>query len=174
MKKFLIAFFVLLVVGLAGIGGWLLASTHASNVSADQFNQWAAAQKQMPVEFVVTVPPETPVDQTLYISGDCVELGSWDAAGVPMRRGDDGKYHATVQLLSGIPHKFKITRGTWGTVERGAAGAQEDDHTFTAEAGEPVQTTVLTWVDGGKAIPGQVTLTGNIRVTKKFESQILG
>jgi enterochelin esterase-like enzyme len=174
MKKFLIAFVLLLAVGLAGIGGWLFSSTHESRAAADQFSQWAAAQKTIPVDFVVSAPPETPVDQTLYLSGDCVELGSWDAAGVPLHRNADGSYRTTVQLLSGIPHKFKITRGTWGTVERGPGGVECDDHAFTAEPAAAVQTTVLTWVDGGKTIPGQETLTGIFRLHKKFESQILG
>jgi predicted alpha/beta superfamily hydrolase len=77
-------------------------------------------------------------------------------------------------LLSGIPHKFKVTRGTWGTVERGENGGEILDHPFTPEPGEVVESTVLTWVDGGKSIPGKVTLTGNFRLHKKFESKLLG
>jgi predicted alpha/beta superfamily hydrolase len=37
-----------------------------------------------------------------------------------------------------------------------------------------VQSTIITWVDGGKSIPGKVTLTGNFRLHKKFESKIMG
>jgi predicted alpha/beta superfamily hydrolase len=103
-----------------------------------------------------------------------VELGSWDAAGVPLHKEADGRYHATVPLLSGIPHKFKVTRGTWGTVERGAGGVEIADHIFTGDAGTPVESTVLSWVDNGKSIPGKVTLTGNFRFHKKFESTLLG
>ncbi|HTW95787.1 MAG TPA: alpha/beta hydrolase-fold protein, partial [Tepidisphaeraceae bacterium] len=174
MRKSIIVFVVFLLAGLGGIGGWLLSNMRQSRAAAEQFSQWAAQQKKVPVEFDVTAPPATPVDQTLYISGDCLELGSWDAAGVPLHRGDDGHYRATLQLLSGIPRSFKITRGTWGTVERGAGGVDIADHTFTPQAGSPVQVSVLTWVDGGKTIPGQVTLTGIFRLHKKFESKILG
>jgi predicted alpha/beta superfamily hydrolase len=174
MKKFLIAFLVILVIGLAGIGGWLVSSTRQSNAAAEDYTQWARSQKVAPIEFDVVAPPETPADQTLYISGDAYELGSWDAAGLPLQKGTDGHYHATVQLLTGIPHKFKVTRGTWGTVERGAKGDEIDDHSFTTEANGVVQTTVLTWVDGGKSTPGKVTLTGEFRLHKKFESKLLG
>ena len=174
MKKMMLAFIVLLMVGLAGIGGWALNMTHQSRATADEYVQWAQNQKIVPVQFIITVPPETPKNQTLYLSGDASEMGNWDGAGVPLHRQADGTYQASVDLLSGIPHRFKVTRGTWGTVERGTGGVDIDDHTFTGQAGTVVQSTVLTWVDGGKAIPGKITLTGNVLLHKKFESSLLG
>jgi enterochelin esterase-like enzyme len=174
MKKTMLALIALLAVGLAGIGGWTLNMTQRSRAAADQYVQWAQNQKMVSVKFEITAPPETPPDQTLYLSGDASEMGSWDAAGVPLHRDDDGRYRATVDLLSGIPHKFKVTRGTWGSVERGADGADIPDHDFTGDPSTVVQSTVLTWVDGGKSIPGKVTLTGLFRLHKKFESKLLG
>lgn len=174
MKKSILLLSVVLVVALAGIGGWLLSSVHQSRAVAEEYVQWAQSQKVIPIEFSVAAPPETPADQILYLSGDSVELGSWDAAGVPLHLQSDGRYHTTVSVLSGIPHKFKVTRGTWGTVERGTGEADIDDHQFTAEPNMVVQSTIITWVDGGKSIPGKVTLTGNFRLHKKFESKILG
>ncbi|MGD0461570.1 MAG: alpha/beta hydrolase-fold protein [Tepidisphaeraceae bacterium] len=174
LKKPLYGVLVLLVITFAGIGGWLLNNIRHSRATADEYVQWAQSQKFVPVDFFITVPPETPADQILFISGDSAELGSWDAAGVPLHKETGGGYHATVSLLSGVPHKFKVTRGTWGTVERGAGGGEIADHAFTGEAGKTVESSVLTWVDGGKSIPGKVTLTGNFRFHKKFESQLLG
>lgn len=173
MKKAMLALVILLLIGLAGIGGWTLNTTRQSRSVADQYVQWAQNQKMVPVNFEITVPPETPPDQTLYLSGDASEMGTWDAAGVPLHRGDDGHYRATVDLLSGIPHKFKVTRGTWGTVERGAGGVEIPDHTFTGDGSTIVESAVLTWVDQGKSIPGKVTLTGLFRLHKKFESKLL-
>jgi enterochelin esterase-like enzyme len=174
MKKTLLAMLVILIIALAGIGGWLLNSVHQSRAQADEYVAWAQSQKVVPVEFSVSVPAETPGDQTLYLSGDSIELGSWDAAGVPLHKQDDGHYHATISLLSGIPHKFKVTRGTWGTVERGANNADIADHEFTGAAGAVIQSSVIMWVDNGKSIPGKVTVTGDLRLQKKFESKILG
>jgi len=174
LRKPLYGILTLLLITFAGIGGWLLNNVRHSQATADEYVQWAQSQKDVPVDIYVTAPPETPVDQVLFISGDSVELGSWDAAGVPLHKEADGRYHATVSLLSGIPHKFKVTRGTWGTVERGPGGGEIADHDFTGEAGKPVESTVLTWVDNGKSIPGKVTLSGNFRFHKKVESQLLG
>src|ERR1700722_7848754 len=151
MKKSILLLLVLLVVALAGIGGWLLSSVHQSKAVADEYVQWAHDQKVIPIEFSVAAPPETPADQILYLSGDSLELGSWDASGGPLHLQNDGRYHATVSVLSGIPHKFKVTRGTWGTVERGTAGADIADHDFTATSGAVVDSSVATWVDKGKS-----------------------
>ncbi|HEX4054839.1 MAG TPA: alpha/beta hydrolase-fold protein [Tepidisphaeraceae bacterium] len=174
MKKPLITFFVILVGALAGIGGWLLNSVHQSRASAEAYVQWVKSQTVAPVQFIISVPSDTPKDQTLFLSGDSSELGSWDAAGVPLHQESDGRYRVTVNLLTGIHHTFKVTRGTWGTVERGAGGTEIPDHAFTAEPGKVVNSSVLTWVDGGKSIPGKITLTGNFRLHQKFESQLLG
>jgi len=174
MRKPLIAFVVILIAALAAIGGWLASNVRQSRAAADAYVDWGKSQKIAPVEFSITVPADTPTDQTIYISGDSSELGSWDAAGVPLHRGADGSYHGTVNLLTGVPHYFKVTRGTWGTVERGANGEDISNHAFTATDGQIVQSTVLTWVDQGKSVPGRVTLTGNFRLHRKFESEILG
>jgi predicted alpha/beta superfamily hydrolase len=174
MKKMVLACFVLFTIALAGIGGWLLKSTLASRAQANQYVAWAQEQKIVPIDFAIAVPPETPADQTVYLSGSASALGAWDAAGVPMQRGADGKYHASVPLLSGISQEFKVTRGTWGTVERGAGGVESSNHAFVAEAGKVVEASVLSWVDNGKTDPGKVTLTGEFRVHKKFQSKLLG
>jgi enterochelin esterase-like enzyme len=174
MTKMMIASVVVLLVGLAGIGGWALNSMHQSTASGDQYMQWAQSQKMVPVEFAVTVPAETPGDQTIYLSGDAAEMGNWQAAGVPLHRGADGKYHGTVTMLSGIDHKYKVTRGTWGTVERGPGGVDMPDRAFTGEPAAVVEAAVQTWVDGGKSIPGKVSLTGLFRLHQKFESKLLG
>src|SRR5204863_406550 len=81
---------------------------------------WAKNQKPVAIEFVVSAPKETPADQPLFLSGNDAAMGVWDGAGVRMEKRDDGKYHASVDLMSGIDHAFKVTRGTWGTVERAA------------------------------------------------------
>jgi enterochelin esterase-like enzyme len=173
MKKLLLAFLIVLGIGLAGIVGWTLSSTHQSQAKADEYVQWTKNQKFIPIDFAITAPAGTPGDQTLYISGDSAELGDWDAAGVPLHHDNDGKYRTTVSILSGIPHKFKVTRGTWGTVERAADGSDIPDHDFVGTPSVAVEATVGTWVDGGKSTPGKVTMTGDIRLHKKFESKLL-
>jgi predicted alpha/beta superfamily hydrolase len=78
-------------------------------------------------------------------------------------------------LLNGMDYKFKVTRGTWGTAEATPQGKESQDHTFTATRDGKVEIAVPNWMDGGKATPGRVTLTGNIIVHKNaLKSNILG
>jgi putative esterase/starch binding protein with CBM20 domain len=174
MRKILASSISIVVIIFAASSVWIMVTAHNSQADSDKYVNWALAQKEVPVHFAVTVPPQTPKDQTLYISGDASVLGNWDAAGVPMERNPDGTYTATVQLMSGIEHAFKVTRGTWGTVERGPNNSEIPDHLFTARDETTVSSNVTTWVDNGKSIPGRVTLTGDIRLHKKFHSNLLG
>jgi predicted alpha/beta superfamily hydrolase len=100
-------------------------------------------------------------------------LGNWDAAGIALERKDDGKWHTSVQVLSGIEYTYKVTRGTWGTVETDAKGANLPDRALHVAAPQAVDVAVADWVDHGKAIPGRVTVTGDVRLLKNFRSKIL-
>jgi len=174
MRHTLAVVFIAFIIAFAGIGGWYYYHTNQIEGETNQYVDWAKNQKMVDVEFIVTAPAaETPKDQMLYISGDAPNLGVWDGAGLALKKGDDGKYHGTVQLLSGIEHAFKVTRGTWSTVERAADGGEIPNHTFTVEKPEKVKVTVASWVDHGKAIPGRITMTGDIRQHKKFHSELL-
>src|SRR5207253_2375414 len=45
---------------------------------------------------------------------------------------------------------------------------------FTASDKKVVEAPVANWIDNGKAVPGRVTMTGEIRQHKKFHSDVLG
>jgi predicted alpha/beta superfamily hydrolase len=173
MKKTLAVSFGAFALALAGIGGWYWQHTHSSDSEAHAFEQDAKNRKLIPVEFEVTPPPETPPDQFVYLSGSEPALGNWEAAGVRLDRGDDGKYRGKVEITSGIEYAFKLTRGTWSTVEKGPNGEEIPDRTLRCDAPQKVAVTVASWVDGGKAIPTRVSLSGDIRLHKKFQSSIL-
>src|SRR5438552_10666388 len=173
MKKVILALLAVAALFLIGILGWYMIDTRRAEARSNNFESWAKNQKPVAIEFVITAPPETPADQPLFLSGSDGTLGAWDGAGVRLEKKDDGKYHASVELLSGIDHAFKVTRGTWGTVERGADGGETPNHTFTPDKPQKIEATVAKWVDGGKTVPGRVTLTGTFQQHKKFHSSIL-
>lgn len=175
MTKTIGAVLVLGAVAFGGVGGWYLSQEAAERARADEFDTWAKQQKVVDVKFIVRVPSETPGDQQLYLSGSAAEMGAWQAAGVPLARQPDGTYVASVPVMSGIEHAFKINRSTWGTVERGAAGEEIPNHTFTAKDDKTaVEVQVASWVDKGKSIPGRITITGMIHHLPKIHSDLLG
>lgn len=165
---------VVLMIALVAIFGWYIVYTRASTSALNEALATYESRKPVNVTFNISVPESTPKDQVLYLSGSVPALGNWDAAGVALNRGDDGKYHAQIpELLHGMEYAFKVTRGTWGTVETDKENKDIPNHTFTAAKDASVDATVAEWRDGGKAVPGRVTMTGSIQLVKKWHSSAL-
>jgi len=173
MKRALAVTFAVFILGLVGIFAWYVAHTRRINAELAQFVADAEARKMVKVTFAVTPPPDTPKDQMLYLSGSVPALGNWDAAGIPLQRRDDGKYVATAEVMSGIGYGYKITRGTWGTVETDAAGKPIDNRPLEATNDTTLDVPVAGWIDGGKTVPGRVTTAGTIVLHRKFPSKTL-
>lgn len=150
--------------------------THSRSVSeeADRFVSEAGQRALISVEFEVEAPPDTPADQPLYLTGSEPALGNWEAAGIPLVRAENGKHRATVEVTQGIEYAYKITRGTWGTVEKGPGGEEIPDRMLLCDEPQVVKVAIASWVDGGKAIPHRITTSGDLRVHRKFQSRILG
>src|SRR3954467_9822719 len=178
MKKTIGITLLICAMPLLGILGWYMSSVRSSNARADQFQETAKNQKLVPVELVVVVPENTPKDQAIYVSGSAVDLGNWDAKGLRLDRGDDGKYHGKANVMSGVEYGYKLTRGTWGTVETDPAAQPIDNRTLkvddpNAVGAAPVQVSVAGWIDGGKTVPGRITGV-SVKMEYKFPSKILG
>src|SRR5689334_18033431 len=71
------------------------------------------------IEFFVQAPPiPTAASQDrLYIAGDHPRLGQWRADGLPLAPLGGGEYHGQIDLPRAQTIEYKITRGTWETVE---------------------------------------------------------
>src|SRR3954471_21330722 len=87
--------FGLFIIALAWVAIQYKIETRRTQAQLDQFVNEAQARKLVKVDFVVTPPADTPKDQPLYLSGSALELGNWDAASLPLQRGDDGKYRGS-------------------------------------------------------------------------------
>jgi len=160
----------ILFIAILILGGALLYT----KITGDQAGILAAAPPQkVSIHFAVAVPPETPRYQTLYLAGNVKELGSWRAEGLELKKEDDGKYHAYIQVSGGIPIEYKVTRGSWNSVERGADGAEMANRTLDPVKTQAVGIQVATWVDQGKSEPGKSTDTGDIRRHVGFHSTLL-
>jgi len=166
---------LILAIPLAAVGGWYLARTSSDQAEADRFVDWTRQQKMVPVKFVVTAPANTKEGQILYICGSAPTLGAWqEDAGVPMTKGPDGKWTATVEVMSGLEHAFKVNRGTWSTVEIDKDDKDIPDRKFVADKENTVVTAdVIDWRDHGNTVPGRITLTGEVRQHAKFHSDLL-
>jgi predicted alpha/beta superfamily hydrolase len=125
------------------------------------------------VIFDVFVPPDTPADAEVWLSGNHASLGEWKPAGVKLKRTPDGIYTLTLPLPEGTALEFKVTRGSWATVEKGAAGDELRNRTLKVGASaQRVNVTVARWADQtGPSV--KRTLTGNIRYLRAISSKFL-
>ncbi len=107
----------------------------------------------LPITFLVTAPASTAPADTLYLTGDQPALGRWDPAGVPLRRMEDGIYEATVRMPPGTAIRFKITRGSWATVETDERGEKISDRRYVVSVVDTVHVGVAAWRER-EAAPG--------------------
>lgn len=99
------------------------------------------------VTFKVTVPGSTPANAQVYLSGS---FNAWNAADPAylLARGNDGVYSITLNLPAGTAVTYKLTRGSWGTVETTSSGADIANRTLTPAGGaQTVTLTVQRWKD---------------------------
>ncbi len=137
----------------------------------------AAGARDAMVTFRVLVPPDTPADAKLYISGDIDPLGPWDPGKVPLGKIGDGLYAITLVLPLDSSLKYKFTRGTWETVEKGPDFEEIPDREHTVTGDETVPVIIENWrdfrADFGFDAPLH-TVAGNFRLHLDFEAAKLG
>lgn len=174
MKRTLSTVGVVFVLAAVAIAGWLVVVIQQTHSRTDAAVQRISDATEVDVTFVVDVPPGTPADQPLYIAGSSPRLGNWDSAGVRLDRDEDGRYRKTIKLLKDMSYHYKITRGTWSTVERTADDEERPNRELQPTADGEVAIDVAMWIDKGRTIPGKITLTGDVRLHKLFPSERLG
>ncbi|HZO93420.1 MAG TPA: hypothetical protein VFB22_06585 [Candidatus Baltobacteraceae bacterium] len=92
----------------------------------------------------VVVPPRTPPTDDIYISTD---RSGWSPSEIRMDRVDARHYRLGLRLHRGARVLFRVTRGSYGTIERDAAMALPPAHVLVAEPGADVTVVVAAWAD---------------------------
>jgi hypothetical protein len=102
--------------------------------------------KEVPVEFLVTVPPTTPLNAEVYVSTDA---SGWNPQAIKLDRVDGQRYRTVRRIASGTKFVFRVTRGSWATVEVGENGLVPDPHTFVVREVDSFSSkvTVFGWSD---------------------------
>jgi predicted alpha/beta superfamily hydrolase len=117
-----------------------------------------------PISFVVEVPANTPATAEVWLSGNQPALGDWNGAGVKLtKRSTDNRYVTRVPFALGTNLEFKVTRGSWDSVEKDALGREVANHTHEVSEPALVSVSVGSWRDLGPVDPQPDTLTGNIQ-----------
>jgi len=126
----------------------------------------------LPITFQVAVPESTPTADTLYLAGDHPALGGWNPAGVRLERTGPRRYETTVRLAPGTAIEFKVTRGSWATVEKDSAGREIANRRYLVAVVDTVRAVVGAWRDQvEEARPS--TRSGDIRSLGRISSRYL-
>lgn len=122
-----------------GIGTWTLAN--GTIVSGEP------QPEPDGVTFQVTVPSSTPANGPVYLAGT---FNNWNPAdpAYQLTKGSNGQYSITFNLPAGTAVQYKLTRGSWATVEVQSGGGDISNRTLTPTGGpQPVAVTVQRWKD---------------------------
>jgi len=105
------------------------------------------------VVFEITVPPTTLLTDNIYISTDA---GGWNAQEIKLDRVNAYLYRAARTYNSGTKFAFRVTRGSWNSVERGENNLDPDPHQFTVREVDALaaRVTVYHWSDENPAQQG--------------------
>lgn len=127
------------------------------------------------VTFEVHVPPRTPAEDDIYISGNIPELGPWDPGRRRLERAGRRRFAVTLEIPVGTRLEYKITRGSWETVEKGSRGEEIANRQLAVTGDDTVEVRVAKWRDQVEERPRRPsTLTGNIRHLGRIRSEVLG
>jgi hypothetical protein len=104
----------------------------------------ATEGKEVTVTIVVSIPPSTPAGSNIFLS---TERSGYSPAEIRMDQLDARRYRLELPLHEGGRLAFRITRGTFSTIERDAKGRLPPPHIATGVAGAVLNITVEAWSD---------------------------
>jgi hypothetical protein len=102
--------------------------------------------KQVAVVFEVTVPPTTNFTDSIYISTDSSD---WNPTAIKLDRVNAYLYRALRYFASGTKFAYRVTRGSWNSVERGEDNLDSPPHQFFVKEVDSLaaRVTVYHWSD---------------------------
>jgi predicted alpha/beta superfamily hydrolase len=105
---------------------------------------------QSQVTFILeSIPDYTPDAGPIYMAGD---FNGWNPAGdgQSLRKNPSGKWWITLPAKpSGTSISYKFTRGSWATVEKGTAGEEIANRSYTFSVTDTILITIHNWADNG-------------------------
>ncbi|MCE1205057.1 MAG: hypothetical protein LWW79_10685 [Holophagaceae bacterium] len=132
-----------------------------------------AQVEKVSVSFQVSAPATTPADASLHVAGN---MNGWNP-GDPqwrLRRQADGTWFGQFAFEPGYALQFKVTRGSWETVEKDARGDELPNRTAEVGPATVIRVQVASWRDQAPAPEVAHTVIGDLRVIEGFAMPQLG
>ncbi len=120
------------------------------------------------VEIRVRVDAPVPASSgQVFLAGNLEVLGSWDAAGMPLTRQDDGAWTGSFTAEAGEPVEFKVTRGSWETEALDEHLRVPGNHRIEPDSETSITIRVAGWKD--RDLPATGKITGTVRYHPKIK-----
>lgn len=97
-----------------------------------------------PIE--VRVPASTPADAVIHLAGSDPAIGGWAPDGFALTPAGGRRWTGLLPMPLGTRFEFKVTRGSWETVEKGPNG-EELPNRVAVTAGAAIVVEVAAWRD---------------------------
>jgi predicted alpha/beta superfamily hydrolase len=113
--------------------------------------------------------------EEVFLSGNLNLLGEWRPNGLKLKRADQNVYFAEFSAPAGSRVQYKVTRGSWQSVEKDQFGKDIPNREFVTTAtdkGDPqtIKIIVQRW---GAPKSVKSTITGTVKLHEKVASQHL-
>jgi len=130
---------------------------------------------QVKVTFKTGAVPALKTNRTsIFLAGD---FDNWDPSDArwQMQPGNSaGQYQLAVSMLPG-KYSFKVTKGSWESVESGAGGADVSNRDISIAHDTTIIVNIVGWKDNYPATPKKHTASANVHIiTEKFDMPQLG
>ena len=127
---------------------------------------------QVPVQVVLKLPGAQDGNSEYFVAGNLPAIGSWSPDGLRFKRNAEGQLVATFTAPANGIIEYKLTKGTWGTVEKNATGGEVGNRHLKVQSqldGLPQRVEVSVPVWGGQAA-AKSTVTGTLILHTAFGS----
>jgi len=126
---------------------------------------WSTAARAQLTIRLARLPQSTPAGATVYVAGS---FNSWNPAapGYALSRAADGSWSLTLPDSVRGPVEFKLTLGSWETVETTAAGADVANRAIAIPKSGAIaaEVTVAGWRDGRQPAPRAHTASRSVAI----------
>ncbi len=130
---------------------------------------------QVPVQVVLKLSEAQDGNLEYFVAGNLPAIGSWSPDGLRFKRNAKGQLVATFTAPANAMVEYKLTKGTWGTVEKDATGGEIANRRLKVQSqldGLPQRVEVSVPVWGGQPA-AKSTVTGTLILHTAFGSTYL-
>lgn len=126
--------------------------------------QEAQVNRNIAINFRVHLPEPLAAGESVFLSGNHPTLGNWKPAGLRLLADTEGHYLAKIEVPQSTNLQFKLTRGSWSTVETKSDGKDRPNRTLVVDQAKTEELIVDGWADQTRGSSNRSTVVGDLRV----------